>query len=312
MLRMSQLHHYENPNSSDDIQSKSNRRKFMQSCSNKAFTAALLATLGTEKASAYDKSFPDNLDFSNMDSPDKQQYKKNQITTQNRPIVQKNNKAEVTEDIVPALTWGLAAWLLSGSRSNPLVTPLANILYDSSDEEKNQWLQDRNDGLFASIPLSLTIILGGVFIGIGILIHKFILILEGEGGDADVSLQLAGVSVIGGAALELGRIASGEKQLTKEDMDRSILLQTEFEEFASKRLKNGGNCHRSEVIRAFRRYFAKYRNAENPQNPEYDVSDLEIERLIKGWSRSMGYQEMSSAGFFTGMQLDDRSDVLLL
>ena len=299
----------------EGLESRSNRRRFLKSMKTKS-AAVITATIMSSSSSnipsafAYDKAFPDTLDFSRTDAYDMKKFKKEKIQLENP--TRNTQNLNVKDDLLPSVAWAAAAWLLTGSRSNPLVTPIANVLYDANDEENNQWLRDRNEGLFAPIPLGLSAVLLGVFASIGILLHQSILLLEGGLGDADISLQLAGVSLIGGASLELGRIASGEKKMTKEDSERAFLLETEFEEFASRRLKKGGNCHRSEVIRAFRRFNSKYRNAENPQNPEYDVSDLEIERLIKSWSRRMGNQEMSSAGFFNGIQIDDQSDVLLL
>jgi hypothetical protein len=85
------------------------------------------------------------------------------------------------------------------------------------------------------------------------------LVLLATEGDANVSLQLASVSLIAGGSLELGRIFSGEKNLTRQELDREMMLEREFDEFAEKRLVKGGNCHRSEVVKAFRRYYAKVR-----------------------------------------------------
>lgn len=300
-------------------ENNNNRRQFLQSLGSSALLTTIATATATtttpQSASAYSNYFPDTIELSN-DGVDKRQFKKDQITSQNPtpPSISSSSNINLrTDDIAPILTWGLASWLLAGSRSNPLVTPLANVLYDTNDKENNQWLTERNQGLFAPVPLPLNILLGIVFISFGILINLAILALEGGAGDADVSLQLAGVSLIGGGALELGRIASGEKSLTKEDNDRAIQLMDDFDEFAAKRLMLGSkNCHRSEVTRAFRRYFAKYRMAENPQNPEYDLSDLEIERMIKDWTRRRGLPEVSNAGFLSGVQLNDASDVLLL
>jgi len=130
--------------------------------------------------------------------------------------------------------------------------------------------------------------------------------------DVDANLQLAGVTLISGGALELGRIASGEKKETREESDRSTRLEEEFATFASDRLKPGGNCHRSEVVRAFRRYYAKYRRADI-DDQEYAISDVEIERLLRNWSSSSsstgGAVERSAAGFYSGVQINKDADV---
>jgi len=202
-------------------------------------------------------------------------------------------------DYLGSIVWAVALWLLSGSRSNPIVTPLGNAIYD---EEKEPWLKDRNVGLFAPLPAGFLLLMGLVFILFGVITDRAIVFLAE--GDSSATLQLAGVALIGGGALELGRIAGGEKGETREENERATLLANEFNEFAGKRLKRGGNCHRSEVVGAFRRYFAKYRY----ENEEYPLSDLEIERLIREWNREEGNDSMSSAGFFTGLQINDQAD----
>ena len=121
-------------------------------------------------------------------------------------------------------------------------------------------------------------------------------------GDSAICLQLAGVAAINGAFFELGRIASGEKDKSREESDREALLEEEFNEFAANRIIAGGNCHRNEVVVAFRRYFSKYRT----DNESYPLTDLEIERLLKNWNRRVGNEEMSSAGFFSGIQISDQ------
>jgi len=128
--------------------------------------------------------------------------------------------------------------------------------------------------------------------------------------DADVSLALAGVSVISGAVWEVGRLAAKEKASTREEYERDVLLYQEFDEFASKRIVVGrGSCHRSDVISAFRRYNPKYRQAESEQ---YPLVDIEIERILKNWNRERGSgKDMSSAGFFAGTSVEDYADAFL-
>ena len=258
---------------------------------------------------------------------------------------------EVT--IAGAVTWGLALWFASGSRSNPIITPLANVLYggssnankvDGEEEEKeeedsirsnnnsnisskknddNQWLTDRNDGYFGELPPSLMAILSVIFVIFGIVLDRTVYFLVAD-GDAEVSLQLGGVSVIGGAVWEVGRLAAKEKAPTREEYERDVELYREFQEFAEKRIIVGGrsssssssrgrsvlssscSCHRSDVISAFRRFNPKYRTADNEQFP---LSDIEIERILRRWNREFGSGgEMSSAGFFSGICVDGVAD----
>jgi hypothetical protein len=203
-------------------------------------------------------------------------------------------------DFVAALLWGSALWFLAGSRSNPLVTPLANALY----EPDQQFVRDRNDGYFSSLPPSLMFILFAVFLFLGFLVDRSLTLLLL--GDSDIVLQLAGVSLIAGAALELGRISAGEKVGSREELDRMNQLQTEFDTFANQRLVSGGNVHRQEIVNAFRRFHAKYRNRDD----ENLLSDLEIERLMRLWVRVNLGIDMSSAGYFNGVQLNNNADIV--
>ncbi|KAL7538672.1 hypothetical protein ACHAXR_008726 [Thalassiosira sp. AJA248-18] len=224
----------------------------------------------------------------------------NNNNQKNNPLSDINNNFGLT--IAGASTWALALWFATGSRSNPIVTPLANVLYDDTNEE---WLADRNDGYFGDLPLSFTAILSAVFVFLGVVLDRTVYFLAD--GDAAVSLQLAGVSVIGGAVWEVGRLAAKEKAPTREEYERDVLLYQEFEEFANKRLVVGrGSCHRSDVVSAFRRYNPKYRVADNEQ---YALADIEIERILRAWNREFGSgSEMSSAGFFSGISVDGGAD----
>jgi hypothetical protein len=208
--------------------------------------------------------------------------------------------------------WASALWLASGSRSNPIATPLANLLYDPSREP---WLRDRNDGLFADLPPPVLAILAAVYAALGFAAHQLATALAsapaGEGGGGSgvgASLQLAAVCAIGASTLELGRVASGEKRLTRSESDRDDLLRSEFREFADSRLVVGGagTCHRLDVVRAFRRYYGKYRVADSP---EYPLGDVEIEQLLRSWSREQEFEiERSPSGFYTGVRIDTDAD----
>jgi len=268
------------------------------------------AALSAPAAYAYERSYPQDLDFVNGDiSRDLARVREDRISAQKAKAKQSMDDLSsqplllrTKKDVLGSVVWAGALWFLAGSRSNPLVTPIANVLYDESEQ---QWLKDRNDGLFAKPPAPLLFVLGAVFLLLGVVVDRSVLFLAE--GDSDFALELAGVSLIGGGALELGRIASGEKVDTRDDFDRDSQLADEFAEFAASRLKPGGNCHRSEVVKAFRRFYGKYR----VENDQYPLTDLEIERLVRKWNRSMGNEEMSSAGFFKGIQINDQADVFV-
>jgi hypothetical protein len=282
---------------------------------------------GSSVAAAYDKTFPDQLDSADGIADGRQQkinllLERQQQRRQQQPynppsfglpgpsgsdLGSSNNRSpgsigQFSATPAGSIVWAGALWLLSGSRSTPLATPLANLLYSEADEA---WLKDRNDGLFANLPLPLLLLLASGFVLLGVLADGTVTALSGSDGDS--SLQLAGVTLIGGATLELGRVASGEKRLTRVESDREAQLEAEFQAFADSRLKLGGTCHRLDVVRAFRRYYAKYRQ---PDNPDYPLSDLEIEQLLRGWTRRQDAGvEMSSSGFYTGIKVNQDADV---
>jgi len=282
------------------------RRKFI-----KGLIGATAA--GLAPAHAFERAYPQDLDFANGDSTRNLEY-----IRQERIAVQKSRTKQTKEDIIRkpftlknkndfigSAAWGAALWLLSGSRSNPLVRPLGNLLYDTNTN-KGAWLKDRNEGLFTPFPAAFSLLMGAVFLILGVITDRALL-LAAE-GESTVVLQLAGVSLIAGASLELGRVASGEKQQSRDDSERDETLANEFDEFAERRLivNQGGSCHRSEVTKAFRRYFAKYR----VENDEYPLVDLEIERLLRSWNKRNGNPEdISSAGFLKNVKINTQAIV---
>jgi hypothetical protein len=59
-------------------------------------------------------------------------------------------------------------------------------------------------------------------------------------------------------------------------------------------------------VNTFRRFHAKYRNRDD----EDLLSDLEIERLMRLWVRVNLGSDMSSAGYFNGVQLNNNADIV--
>ena len=110
------------------------------------------------------------------------------------------------------------------------------------------------------------------------------------------------------ATVSFGRIASGDKRMTRDELDRAVELKQEFEEFAEQRLLLTGNCHKSDVVKSFRRFHAKYRQADSE---EYPLADLEIERLLRAWNQvnNQGKAEMTSSGFYYGISINTDADV---
>lgn len=279
------------------------RRSFLK---NILVATTIESVASSQTASAYERAYPLTLEYSNEENI--QSIREKRISSKKSKLQSRNDiithplKLNGKRDVYGSIIWGSALWLLSGSRSNPIVKPLANILYDENTEE-GAWLKDRNEGLFTPLPARFMILLGVIFLFIGFVTDRTLLfVAEGE---SDVVLQLAGVSFISGGALELGRIASGEKMQSRSDSEREDLLKSEFQEFASRKLivSKGGSVHRSEIIRSFRRYFAQYRIENDALN------DLEIEMLIKDWVSEGNIEGMSSAGFVKGVQLNAQAEI---
>ncbi|GAX14351.1 hypothetical protein FisN_11Hh192 [Fistulifera solaris] len=244
-------------------------------------------------STAYDKTYP--IELQAVDPGIRRQQQKVNLIKEQQ---EKEQRAAMRVKPVSAALWASALWFLSGSRSNPVLTPLANIFYDPN---KEAWLRDRNDGLFANVPNILYVAMVIVFFAAGAVTDSLAQLAAGPA----VSLPLAGVCLVTGAAWELGRVASGDKRVTRDEMETAERLEQEFSEFVQARLLPGGNCHRQEIVKAFRRYYAKYRSEEG-------LSDLEIERLIRSWSQTQqGNVKMSSSGFYSGVRINTDADVFV-
>lgn len=292
------------------------RRKFLGgflSTSSAAAVAVGIATTTANPANAFENAYPVTLDFENNDSSiNLQSIREKRISVEKAKAKQSKNDLlshplsfRNTKDVIGSAAWGGALWLLLGSRSNPLVRPIANSLYDTNTR-KGAWVKDRNDGLFAEFPLAFTILMWIVFLVLGIVTDRTLLLATE--GDSNIVLQLAGVTLIGGASLEIGRIASGEKMKTREEYERDENLAREFQEYTAKKLiyGEGGSVHRSEVINTFRRYYAKYR----VDNDQFPLNDLEIEQLLRKWNRTTGNQEkMSGSGFLKNVKLNENAQI---
>ena len=200
-------------------------------------------------------------------------------------------------DIYSSLAFTLGLYLLAGSRSSPLLTGFANLLYDPNEPDgSGDWVKDRNEGLFSDPPLPFLAAVLSLFSVIGLLTDKIVLLATSA--DAAVTLQFAVLMIIAGGFLEIGRIATKEKALTRSEDERETTLANEFATFASEKLQFSGSTHKTDVTRAFRLYYGKYRTILfDPDDPTDPVTDVEIERLLKSWARTKNVSS-SGAGFY--------------
>ena len=127
------------------------------------------------------------------------------------------------------------------------------------------------------------------------------LTLLSTSGDANVTLQLAGVLLINAGFLELSRIDSGDKNVSREEDELTNTRREEFGEFARVRIEvTGGerSVHKSDVVRSFRRYYGKYRTEE----VEGGVTDRDVEGMFAQWNKREGTGKLpTKAGFVKGL-----------
>lgn len=102
----------------------------------------------------------------------------------------------------------------------------------------------------------------------------------------------------------------GVKGVTKFEREIMEVRMVEFEEFAKERIisdRGGRSCHKKDVVRAFRRYYGKYRV---DGSVEGGPTDMEIEGLFVEWNKNKGTGKLpTKAGFVKGVVV--KEDVLL-
>jgi len=272
-------------------------------------TACVFGSILPRSASAFESSFPVELSSSDGDlsrdilkarkaKMEETRAKKNSYMTyitDKSPFFFRDPK-----DFLTCTIWGVALYLLAGgTQSNPMVTRVANFLYDPKDEP---WLQDRNNGFRAPVPGRVLAVMAILFLILGNAIDRLMILLT-DGG-SNYTLQLAVVTLISASVLELGRSSVGERPPTRREFERGIQLTEEFAEFADQRLQRGGAVHKGEVTRAFRRYFSKYRTF----NDEYPLTDREIEKLFQSWCRFQGVPEWDRSGVCIDISINKNAD----
>ena len=188
-----------------------NRKQALRSISSVFAASVLASTISPLPSNAFDRNFPDELtDADNDEKPmgvligkrSNVQQRKQKAVESKRLMDQSLKSFTPKKDLLSSVTWGLALFFATGSRSNPLATPLANVLYDEKEEK---WLQDRNAGLFSDLPLEFLLLLGVIFFILGTLTQYSL--LQISEGDSTVCGQLAGVALINAGFFEFGRIA---------------------------------------------------------------------------------------------------------
>jgi len=116
-----------------------------------------------------------------------------------------------------------------------------------------------------------------------------------------------------GGLYELAR----PKLRSRDEQLRELTRQAEFAAFAAARLAEGGlgTCHETSIVRAFRRYYPKYR-------VDRGMTDAEIADLMRRWMSvertkllpggALSTERVSartSAGYYKGITLIEQPDV---
>jgi len=140
------------------------RRMLLASSLALVTSAALVEESGPSRAQAYDRTFPGELNASDAEQDDGERWRRSDATVNMPKRRSVFSKSPFFSKALGTMLWSGSLWLLSGSRSNPLVTPLANVLYDGESES---WLKDRNDGLFSRIPAPLVALVALLFVAAG-------------------------------------------------------------------------------------------------------------------------------------------------
>lgn len=90
--------------------------------------------------------------------------------------------------------------------------------------------------------------------------------------------------------------------MTRDEAELSSLWESEFADFAELKIvrKDSGSCHRNDMVKAYRRFYSKYRTSEVEGGP----SDIDIEQLFVQWNKFKGSGVFASqAGFVKGVVL---------
>ena len=160
------------------------------------------------------------------------------------------------------------------------------------------WLKDRDEGLQSDAPLSVRLPIFALFVAAGLLVNRLLLVaLE----DSSFVISLGICSCIGGGLLEVIR-----KPLpTRAERDLERRLADEFLLFSTDRLAVGGRCHESDIVRAFRQYYPRYRYADMERSTDgVSLSDASITASVRRWNIAMGRPaERTSTGYWKGISV---------
>jgi len=165
-------------------------------------------------------------------------------------------------------------------------------------EPDAQWLKDRKEKLATSAPIAVKAIILTLFIAAGLLVERILLVaLE----DSSFVISLGICSCIGGGLLDVIR----EPLPTREERDTLRRLTDEFFVFANERIEPSGRCHETEIVRAFRAFYPRYRQRDMKRSADgISLPDDEIADVVRTWNAQVGRPGMrTSSGYWKGISV---------
>jgi len=199
---------------------------------------------------------------------------------------------------------GLGSKASVGYRTEAAVGRLLSL------DEAPTWLDDRQAGLASPAPALVRAVVFALFVGGGYVLERF---LSAVGSDNAVFYLGASTTLWGG----LYEAALRPKLPSREERDLATTREAEFVAFAALRLgaQSGGTCHETDIVRAFRRYYPKYR-------VDRGITDAEISDLMRRWASvertrllpggALSTETVSArtaAGYYKGITVKEEPDV---
>ena len=130
------------------------------------------------------------------------------------------------------------------------------------------WLVDRAEGLAADAPLLVQVATAALYLVFSYLLER---VLTAASSDTLVFYLGASASIWGGL-FEVAR----PRLRTRSQEEERRRWEADFARFAEARLTASGTCHETEIVRAFRRSYPRYRAGRG-------ISDREILELMRRW-----------------------------
>ena len=132
------------------------------------------------------------------------------------------------------------------------------------------WLDDRAEGFAAPAPLLVRVATGALFLLCSYALER---VLTSAASD-QAAFYLGASSSIWGGLYEVAR----PRLRTRSEEEQRRAWEADFVRFAEARLglTAGGSCHETEIVRAFRRFYPKYRAGR-------EITDNEVFDLMRRW-----------------------------